>query len=63
VLPEIVWGGRNVAVFVKPGLNSRNLLRGGAHGLDCLCPTMGKITEGHHAPVAMEVVDRRIDFA
>jgi hypothetical protein len=62
VLPEIVWAGRNVTIFVKPGLDRCKFLHGGAHGLDRLRPTTGKIAEGHHAPVAMEVVDRRIDF-
>jgi hypothetical protein len=62
VLPETVWAGRNVTVFAKPGLNRRKFLRGGAPGRDHLRPTMGKIAEGHYAPVAMEVVDRRIDL-
>ncbi len=62
VHPEIVRAGRNVTVFGKPGLNRCKFLRGGAPGLDRLRPTMGKIAEGHHAPVAVEVVDRRIDF-
>jgi hypothetical protein len=60
---EIVWAGRNVTVFAKPGLNRCKFLRGGAHGLDRPRPTMGKIAEGHHALVAVEVVDRRIDFS
>jgi hypothetical protein len=59
---QIVRAGRNITVFAKPGLNRCKFLRGGAHGLDCLRPTMGKIPEGHHAPVAIEVVDRRFDF-
>jgi hypothetical protein len=62
VHPQIVWAGRNVAIFAKPSLHRRKFLRGGAHGLDRLRPTMGKIAEGHHASVAMEVVDRRVDF-
>jgi hypothetical protein len=63
VLPQVVRVGRNVTVFVKPGLNRRKFLRAGPHGLDRLRSTMGKIAEGHRAPVDMEVVDRRIDFS
>jgi hypothetical protein len=62
VLAEIVRAGRNVVVFAKPGLNRCKFLRRGANGLDRLRPAMGKIAEGHHAPVAMEIVDGRIDF-
>ncbi len=62
VLAEIVRAGRNVIVFAKPGLNRCKFLRRGANGLDRLRPTMGKIAERHHAPVAMEIVDGRIDF-
>src|SRR5207245_1794730 len=62
VHPQIVWAGRNVTVFAKPGLNRCKFLRRGAHRLDRLRPAMGKIAERHHASVAMEVVDRRVDF-
>src|SRR5258708_3418298 len=39
-------GWWNVTVLSKRGLNRCKFLRGGAHGLDCLRPTMGKIAEG-----------------
>jgi hypothetical protein len=62
VRPQIVWAGRNVIVFAKPGLNRCEFLRGSAHGLDRLRPTMGKIAEGHNVPAVVELVDRRLDF-
>jgi hypothetical protein len=62
VNPEIVRARRNVTVFAKPALNYRKFLRSGSRGFDCLRPTMGKIAKGHHAPMVMEFVDRRVDF-
>jgi hypothetical protein len=62
MLPQIVWGGRNVAVLAKLGLNRCKFLRGPAYGVGRLRPTMCKIAEGHHALVVAELVHRRVDF-